>query len=111
MIRTADSPTMSNMVVTVLWSATVVGALVLFWHGLWAQVYFEGTDEALAAARRGRFVLLGACLLLVAAAGFAVFVARWPVGLGIAAAAPVVLLVLGWAVLSLLRWIHTQPGG
>lgn len=51
MIRTSDSPTMSTMVVILLWSAIVVGLLVLLCHGLWAQVYFEGTDDALAVLR------------------------------------------------------------
>lgn len=55
-----------------MWLSTVLCALVLMARGLWAGIYFEPTDEALAKAEHGELLLLLGCGMLTAAATFVV---------------------------------------
>lgn len=75
----------------VLWVATVLTALVVLARGLLAGVYFERTPEAVAEARQGAVLVGVACSLLLLAAAYAVLMAGWPVWVGGALLAPVLL--------------------
>lgn len=61
-----------------LWAVTVLGALVLLLRGLVAGIYIEPTADAVSEAHMGQAFVGIACCILVAAAGYAVLVPRWP---------------------------------
>jgi hypothetical protein len=82
---------MLAIVMKVLWVATVLAALMLLARGLFAGVYFERTEEAVAEAHRGAVLVGVACSLLLLAAAYAVVMAGWPVWVGGALLAPVLL--------------------
>jgi hypothetical protein len=82
---------MAGIAARALWALTVGLALWVLWRGLVAGVYFEPTGEAIAEARHGALLVSLACLLLVAAAAFAVLVRHQPLWVGLALLSPVVL--------------------
>lgn len=60
------------IVAKTLWRVAALGALLLLWQGLWADVCFEPTGEAIAEAR---LLVGGAGFLLLNATTYAILVA------------------------------------
>lgn len=75
----------------VLWACAVIGAMVLLTRGLERRIHLEPTSEALAEARQGALWIACACLLLAAAAGYAVAVIGHSAWLAAGVLAPAVL--------------------
>jgi len=80
-----------NLLLKILWAGLAVLGLWLVFQGLWANVYFEPTNDAIAEARRGQLVVLlgSAALSLAAVASFKLL--GHPNGVGLALLTPVVI--------------------
>jgi hypothetical protein len=81
-----------------------IGGLYLTWTGLWENVYFEATHEALEEARLGRRHLIEGAVWVLVAAGWTIALSRraWPavlMALG-AALSGGVGVGLSWVVLA-----------
>ena len=75
------------------WAGLVVVAMAIMTKGLWATVYFEPTDTAIADERRGHVLIAVASVLLVMLAAFAYFALSAPLSTPIAILAAVAVCV------------------
>ena len=82
---------MANLLLKLLWASVVAAALWFLFRGLWANVYFEPTGDALAEARRGQQVVLLASIGLSCAALASWTLLRQPKVVAVALLAPVVI--------------------
>lgn len=101
----------ARTVLTTVWAAAVVIAMVLMSEGLWATVNFEPTADAIAEERRGHVFITVASLLLVGSAAFAYYVLVTPLvtPLGILAAVAVCVAVTFTSAVAVFSLLVAYP--
>ena len=82
---------MLNLLLKVTWASVVVLGLWLMFQGLWANIYFEPTGDAIAEARDGQRLVLVASVALSLAALASFTLLRQPKAVGFALMTPVVV--------------------